>query len=396
MSITAHISAPTPRIAIRDDSVFDVRDFAFSGEVTSVSVQDACNVARDHVRKTISPGRAEPIHRTGNSWSPAVYFPPGNYVIDRPIIKPPHVSLIGAGWGRSTIRNMPGWNGTPMTTNRQGLMWVHGPLPENSGPSALIWCEGDVEWPPASGLKVAGMVDEISGLSFKCADGAAIYTPGNQNHTAIFNNWINGWGDGPTGIGIVANNPGSGQQTTNLFMHHNMIEGCRAAIILDRVDIGSIDHNQIESCGNGIYVGSADSLAVDDNLLTCTIPNKPFECGIWIGCGIGCSILNNKIRKVTKSAIKHLGRNSKISGNQISVKNGSQINGSGYAIHLVGPSKQFGGDTGVLGGVHSHHVHDNDIDCDAWPATSFKAIFVDEGQGEKIRARVENNVDGPA
>jgi len=334
-----------------------------------IGIQGALNAARDYVRATLARGNAPAIHRTGGAYAPIVFIPPGRYLINRPLSVYPHVTVKGADWGHSQLQ-LTSWveNYDPMTCNKQGVMWCG----SGSKSSAVLWLRGDEEWPLGTGQKVAGMVATICNLGIKCHEGAAIFIGSNQNQLSIRDCWINGWGAGPDGLGIIANNPTSSTQITNLFLHNNMIEGCRAAIVMDRVVIGSIDHNQIESCGSGIYAGSGEALSIDDNKLTCSIPAKPFENGIWLGCGVSCSISNNTIKDVTLSGIKILGKDCSVANNRIRL-----IKSGASGIHIVTQANQFGGDVTVLGGRSGPYCLDGNI-----AAGSLTPLWLDKTQAE--------------
>jgi hypothetical protein len=165
-----------------------------------------------------------------------------------------------------------------------------------------------------------------------------------------------------------------------------------AAMVIDRIIPGGIYDNQIDSCGNGIYVGSADCVGIYNNLLNCDIPNKPFVNGIWVGLGWPCLITNNIIKDVEGSAIKVLGK-SIISNNYITMKYGNNIKKNGYAVLIVTPRNQFGGDVSILRGKNGpHSITGNVIDADVFPA-NLKAIFVDVIQGELFKVLIEGNLD---
>lgn len=356
------------------DSLDDELDWA--------AIQGALNAARGFIRATLARGHAPAIHRTGSSFSPTVFIPPGRWIINRPLMVYPHTTVLGADWGHSQIKlSDAGWapSAQPMTTNPQGLMWV-GPTAKQS---ALLWLMGDEEWPVGSGQRVAGMVNTISRLGLKCPAGAAIFNAGNQNQIDISHCWINGYGAGPTGLGFISSTPTSSDQLTNLFFHHNMIEGCRAGFIAGKVEPGSIDHNQFESCANGIYVGHGSALDIKDNLLTNFIGGAPFLNGIWVGLGYPCQITGNTIRGVESKAIKVLGSEVIVSHNTIRMANGAAIQHAGYGIHITTPAHQFGGDTRILGGRNGPFiVGGNLINCDVWPAPACPPIWFEESTGQ--------------
>jgi hypothetical protein len=361
--------------------------------------QKACNQAGEYVQSTLARGSAPAIHRTGTSFAPPVFLPPGRWMINRPVEVYPHTSIFGAGWGVSQLQwtsNLP--DTKLMACNPQGLMWL-GPTRR----SCLLWLLGDEEWPVGSGQKVAGMVNTIRDIGFKCHDGPGIFIGSNQNQLTIRDCHFNGWGDGPTGLGIVANNSVGGTQITNLIVTDNMFEGCKAMII-DRVWDGHFAGNQVSSCTDGLYVGSFDSIHVSTNLFTNPMEIKPLRNAIWLGSGLDASVCSNILSKIethepqpwgTQAAIK-LGPcvDATIALNQIRIKNGSQFKHSGFAIHLVGPSQQFGGSMDNIKGQHGVHlIYGNKIRCDTWPSSSCKPIFIDARPGETIPAILESNVE---
>lgn len=341
-------------------------------ETDWAAIQSALNASRDFIRGTLARGSAPAIHRTGSSFSPIVLIPEGRYMLNHPLKVYPHTSIAGADWGHSQLQwttNLP--ETEPIATNPQGVMWV-GPTHKAS---ALLWLLGDDEWPVGSGLKVAGMVNTIKDLGFKNHDGPAIFIGSNQNQLSIRDCWINGWGDGPTGLGIVANNPTSSTQITNLFLKDCMIEGCRAAVVIDRIVCGRIGGLQIESCGNGIYVGSSEALHIDDNVLTNYILNKPFENGIWLGLGIESSISNNTIKDATVNGIKILGKGCSVLSNRMHL-----IKDDASAIHIVTQLKQFGGDVSVLSGQSGPYRVDFNMATGIYDVR--KALWLDRTQNE--------------
>ena len=359
-------------------SIDDEQDWA--------AIQGAFLAAWKHVRETLARGPGAGIHRTGTSFSPPVYIPPGVYMINRPVKVYPHTSAYGSCWGHTQLQ-LTNWlpDAEPMNTNPQGIMW-NGPTKKSS---AIFWLLGDVEWPVSSGLKVAGMVNSFHDLGFKCHDGPGIFIGSNQNQLTIRDCWFNGYGDGPSGLSIVANITDSSTQITNLFLHHCQIEGCKAGPVLDRVMVGEISNLQIDTCGGGIYVGTADAVNIDNNKITCCLPTPkgPFLNGIWVGLALSSSISNNIIKGVTKSAIKVLGRGTSISGNKITMSNSSQLT-KGYGIHIVGPSQQFGGNMAELRSQNGPYIIDgNCFDYDTAPPASLSPVFLDADPGTKILAR---------
>jgi hypothetical protein len=347
-------------------------------ELDWAAIQLAFYSARDYVRNTLARGEGAGIHRTGTSFAPPVFIPPGRFMINRPIKVYPHCSAYGCDWGGSQLQWVSGKEAPePMATNPQGIMFV-GPTLKRS---CILWLQGDEEWPAGSKLQVAGMVNSIRGLGFKTHEGPGIYIGSNQNQLTIRDCWFNGYGDGPTGLGIVANVRDSSQQTSNLFLHHCQMEGCAAAVVLDRVAIGEIHNLQIDSCGAGIYVGSTKSASINQNKITALLPNpaQPFLYGIHVGCAISTSISNNIIEDVQRSAIKVLGRAVNITGNTITGAGGGLK--PGWAIHVVGTSQQFGGNVKELRNQNGPYTIENNTFDQPGSATP---VLLDADPGQPI------------
>jgi len=365
------------------------------------AAQTALDYAAIRIKESVPYFAGDSIARTGRSWSPTVRFSPGDYVINRPLMRYPHVPIRGTSWSNTTIRLADdGWSqfADRLTTNRQGTVWCG----NISGKSALLWILCDQEWPALSGRYVAEMEDEISNLTLICHDGPALYFDGNTNLVKIHDLKIKGYGAGPTGIGIVSNNATSSTQITNLAIGPNVvIEGCVAAIVLDKVVEGNICA-QIESCQNGIFVAHGKGVIISGCVLSNDIPNKPFGNGIFIGVSQTCIVANNIISDIEQKAIKTLG-DVNVQNNKIVIKNGAQINHSGYAIHIVTPANQFGGDTSVLAGLYGPVIiTGNSLRCDVKPKSKplpgfpnpkpLDPIFLDEAAGELIYALVSDNL----
>ena len=339
--------------------------------------QLAADVARDRILATMAPGGG--IGGTGVSWAPAIVPSPGRYVFNRPVKIFPHTTITGSGWGvTDLVLADGGWAKTApcMPTNPQGTVWC-GKLTEKS---ALLWLLGDERAPKGV---AAGMRNSITKLGLTCHDGACMLIPTNQNHLTIRENHFSGWGNGPTGLGLIMNNASSSAQTTNLFLLDNMFEGLETAFVADKLEPAHISGNQFESCQNNIFVAHG-LVHITDNLITNLMGHKPMKNGIAVGVANPAVISGNTIWGVEGCAIKVLGR-STLLGNKILIRNGSRINHSGYAIHVVTPANQFGGDTSVLGGQNRHCPAGNTVDYEgSKPKPQFMDIWFQEAPGEKI------------
>jgi hypothetical protein len=361
-------------------------------ELDWAALQSAANQCRDCIRLSLGASTI-PIHRTSVSCAPVLFIPPGNYMVNRETKIYPHTSIAGTDWGHSVISLAPsGWAKTakPMLIN--GLFIADFPnLP------ALIWLEADEEWPPDSGLPVANMVNSISRLGLKCGIGAAIYSPGNANQIDISRVWINGYGDGPSGLGVIFNNKSSSTQASNLFFHHNFIEGVKISFLADTIEQGHIEHNQFDSQVHGIYVGGGSNLIISENVFTNAIAGAQgfkFSEGIWVGLGYPCQIRGNNIKDVETSGIKLGGRGTIVADNIIGIKNGNLIKAPGYGIHVVTQAHSFGGNPSVLGGKEGpHSVHDNIIYCDTLPDPPLKSILFESVPTDAIKFVSTNNLD---
>jgi hypothetical protein len=376
------------------------------------ALQAASNAARDRVRATLGAGNAIALFRTICSNAPLFYVSPGRYVINWPVTIYPHVSARGTDQGHCIIKLADtGWaTGAPVVTvNPQGVMWLDKHLTETKA-SALLWMEADTEWPVGSKLQVAGMVCSVSNLGLHCHHGACFFSAGNQNQFDFVSNWINGYGDGPTGaVGFLSNNPASGTQITNFTFRRNTVEGFRTGLVVDKLEAATVDNNQFDNVANAIYAGSVVAGGIDHNLITCFIKGRSVRNGIWVGLGDTCSIGLNKIHEIEPgadtpsarpaSAIRVLGRGVNIIGNIIRVINEKlNIRSAGYGIHLVTGRNQFGGDVSLLGGQYGPIVVGlNNITCDFWPLFPIQAgIWAEEAPGEKLKVVMFGNSDSPS
>ncbi len=388
------------------------------------ALQKASDAARDCVRNTLASGNVEALFRTLCSRAPLFYISPGDYIVNWPVTIYPHVSVRGTDQGHSRIKldstTAFGWTtGAPvLPVNPQGVMWLGKRLTDNRA-SAVMWMQGDEEWPIASKLKVAGMVCSVSNVGLFCHNGACFYSAGNQNQFDFCDNWLNGYGDGPMGAcGFLSNNTTSSTQISNFKFRGNTVEGLNTGIITDKLAIGTISgENQFDNVANAIYVGHLMCGGVDHNTISYLIGGTPGKNGIWVGLGEVCSIESNKIMDIEPGAgvsdirpasvIRVLGRSVNVANNIISVRNNKNtIKTHGWAIHLCTPRNQFGGDTALLQGRYGPIVvTGNNIDCDVWPKTAllpgsppptaFDAIWRDDYPGERLLASIYNNCDRP-